>query len=504
MGFRRTLGPDGKPLESVDELPPWRQLIPLGLQHVLALYAGAVAVPLVVGGALIAAGKLNPDDLGYLVTADLFVAGIATLIQSIGFKWFGVRLPLMQGCTFAAVSPMIVIGSQYGVGAIYGSVIASGIFMMLLAPVFAKLVRFFPPLVTGTVILIIGLSLFGVAANWVGGGLITADGAPMENVALAAGTLIFIVLIERFAPDALARISILLGIVLGTLVAIPLGMVNWDKVPNAEWVGVTTPFYFGYPIFEVSAIVSMCIVALVIMTETTGDILAIGEIVEVKIDSRRLADGLRADGLSTVLGGVFNTFPYTAFAQNVGLVSITGVRSRFVATFAGAVLILLGLTPKMGAIVEGIPQPVLGGAGTALFGMVAASGVRTLSTVRFNNRNILVVAISLGVAMIPVVRDSFYNDFPNWFQTIFHSGISAGAITAILLNLLLNSDKQRALYEAEERSTISGHDAVRQNPMVEPFGEAAQIPRQVDHPFEVPQQEDNRHADSEPDPARKS
>ena len=247
MGFRRTLGPDGKPLESVDELPPWRQLIPLGLQHVLALYAGAVAVPLVVGGALIAAGKLNPDDLGYLVTADLFVAGIATLIQSIGFKWFGVRLPLMQGCTFAAVSPMIVIGSQYGVGAIYGSVIASGIFMMLLAPVFAKLVRFFPPLVTGTVILIIGLSLFGVAANWVGGGLITADGAPMKNVALAAGTLLFIVLIERFGPPALARISILLGIVLGTIVAIPLGMVHWDKVPNAEWVGVTTPFYFGYP-----------------------------------------------------------------------------------------------------------------------------------------------------------------------------------------------------------------------------------------------------------------
>ena len=191
-----------------------------------------------------------------------------------------------------------------------------------------------------------------------------------------------------------------------------MGMVHWDKVPNANWVGVTTPFYFGFPIFEISAIISMCIVGLVIMTETTGDILAIGQIVDVKVDQRRLADGLRADGLSTVLGGVFNTFPYTAFAQNVGLVSITGVRSRYVATFAGGVLILLGLTPKMGAIVEGIPQPVLGGAGIALFGMVAASGVRTLSTVKFNNRNILVVAISVGIAMIPVVRDSFYNAFP--------------------------------------------------------------------------------------------
>jgi NCS2 family nucleobase:cation symporter-2 len=304
----------------------------------------------------------------------------------------------------------------------------------------------------------------------------------MKNVALAAGTLIFIVLIERFGPPALARISILLG----TIVAIPLGMVHWDKVPNANWVGVTTPFYFGYPIFQVSAIVSMCIVALVIMTETTGDILAIGQIVDVRIDARRLGDGLRADGLSTVLGGVFNTFPYTAFAQNVGLVSITGVRSRFVATFAGAVLILLGLTPKMGAIVEGIPQPVLGGAGIALFGMVAASGVRTLATVRFNNRNILVVAISLGVAMIPVVRDSFYNDFPDWFQTIFHSGISAGAIVAVSLNLLLNSDKQRAKYESEEGANVSAHDAVRENPQVEPYGEAAPIPRQADHGYQVP------------------
>ncbi|GAA2018933.1 nucleobase:cation symporter-2 family protein [Nakamurella flavida] len=468
------MGADGRPLESVDELPGWRQLIPLGLQHVLAMYAGAVAVPLVVGGALIAAGKLNPDDLGYLVTADLFVAGIATLIQSIGFKWFGVRLPLMQGCTFAAVAPMIVIGSTYGVAAIYGSVIASGVFMMLMAPLFARLVRFFPPLVTGTVILIIGLSLMGVAANWAAGGIVTEDGAEPAGVALAAGVLLFIVLIERFGPPVLARISILLGIVVGTLVAIPFGQAHWTKVGSADWVGVTTPFHFGFPIFEVSAIVSMCIVALVIMTETTGDILAIGEIVDVRIDGGRLADGLRADGLSTVLGGVFNTFPYTAFAQNVGLVSITGVRSRFVATFAGGVLLILGLTPKMGALVEGIPQPVLGGAGIALFGMVAASGVRTLSTVKFNNRNILVVAIALGIAMIPVVRDDFYNAFPTWFKTIFHSGISAGAIVAILLNLLLNSDKQRKQLENEP---LAAYDAVRESPQVEPRGEAARMPQ---------------------------
>ena len=444
----------------VDQVPPLARLAPLGLQHVLAMYAGAVAVPLVVGSALISAGRLAPGDLAYLISADLLVAGIATLIQSLGFWRFGVRLPLMQGCTFAAVSPMIAIGSQYGVTAIYGSVIASGVLMMLLSPVFAKLLRFFPPLVTGTVILIIGLSLMEVAAGWAGGGAGSESfGAPV-NLALAGLTLLLILAIERFAPPALQRLSILLGLVLGTLVAAAFGLADFSGVAEQDWFGVSTPFHFGLPTFEISAIVAMCVVALVIMTETTGDILAIGEIVDKPVQPRQLADGLRADGLSTVIGGVFNTFPYTAFAQNVGLVSLTGVKSRYVATFAGAVLVLLGLLPKLGGIVEGIPQGVLGGAGVALFGMVAASGVRTLSRVRFNNANVLVVAISLGIGLLPTVSPELYSAFPTWFQIIFNSGISAGAITAILLNLLFNSRAmQRKLGTDDE--AYSAHDAVR-------------------------------------------
>ena len=443
----------------VDQIPPLARLAPLGLQHVLAMYAGAVAVPLIVGGAMVQAGKLAASDLPYLISADLFVAGIATLIQSIGFWRFGVRLPLMQGCTFAAVTPMIAIGNQYGITAIYGSVIASGIFMMLLAPVFAKLLRFFPPLVTGTVILIIGLSLMPVAAGWAGGGVASDDfGAPV-NLAFAAATLIIILLIERFAPPAFARLSILLGLVIGTLVAIPFGLADFSHVGDQSWFGVSTPFHFGFPTFQVSAILSMCIVALVIMTETTGDMLAIGEIVDKHIEPRQLADGLRADGLSTVLGGVFNTFPYTAFAQNVGLVSLTGVKSRYVATFAGGVLIILGLLPKLGAVVEGIPVAVLGGAGIALFGMVAASGIRTLGKVHLTNSNILVVAVAVGVGLLPTVNGDIYHAFPVWFQIIFDSGISAGAITAIVLNLLLNSDKANARVKSDGES--SAYDAVR-------------------------------------------
>ncbi|NQX10589.1 purine permease [Microbacteriaceae bacterium VKM Ac-2855] len=444
----------------VDRIPPLARLAPLGLQHVLAMYAGAVAVPLIVGGALIGMGKLEPSALPYLISADLLVAGIATLIQSIGFWRFGVRLPLMQGCTFAAVGPMITIGGEYGITAIYGSVIACGLFMMLLAPVFSKLVRFFPPIVTGTVILIIGVSLMDVAAGWVGGGAGSDDFGNPLDIGFAAGTLLLIILIERFAPPVLQRLSILLGLVIGTIVAIPFGLTDWSGVGDEAWFGIALPFHFGFPTFEVSAIISMCIVGLVIMTETTGDIIAVGEIVDKPVTPQQLSDGLRADGLSTVIGGLFNTFPYTAFAQNVGLVSLTGVKSRFVATFAGGVLVILGLIPALGAVVEGIPVAVLGGAGIALFGMVAASGVRTLSKVKFNNTNILVVAISLGVALLPTVSPEIYAQFPTWFTIIFDSGISAGAIVAILLNLLLNSKGMQAKLGSDD-ADISAHDAVR-------------------------------------------
>lgn len=443
----------------VDQVPPLARLAPLGLQHVLAMYAGAVAVPLVVGGALISAGRLAPGDLPYLISADLLVAGIATLIQSLGFWRFGVRLPLMQGCTFAAVSPMIAIGSQYGVTAIYGSVIAAGLLMILLAPVFAGLLRFFPPLVTGTVILIIGLSLMSVAAGWIGGGSGSPGFGSRVQVVFAGLTLLVILAIERFAPPALQRLSILLGLVIGTLVAIPFGLADFSGAADQSWFGVSTPFHFGLPTFRVSAIIAMAVVALVIMTETTGDMLAVGEIVDRPVQPRQLADGLRADGLSTMLGGVFNTFPYTAFAQNVGLVSLTGVRSRYVATFAGAVLVALGLLPKLGGVVEGIPLGVLGGAGVALFGMVAASGVRTLTRVRFNNANVLVVAISLGVGLLPTVSPTLYARFPTWFQIIFNSGISAGALTAILLNLVFNSRRVQERHGSTDQ--YSAHDAVR-------------------------------------------
>lgn len=423
----------------VDRNPGWGRLFGYGLQHVLAMYAGSVAVPIIVGGAMIAAGEMEPAHLPHLIVADLFVAGIASILQSLGLLRLGSRLPLMQGVSFAAVAPMISIGVQHGITAIYGSVIATGLLMMLIAPFFAKLVRFFPPLVTGTVITIIGLSLMKVCAGWVAGG--SDPNAPGfgegVNFLLAGATLALILLVFALAPKSWRPMAVLLGIIGGTTLAFVLGHVDASHISAAPWVAVPQPFLFGLPTFEIGSIITMLIVGLVIMTETTGDIIAVGEIVDKPADRRTIADGLRADGFSTLLGGIFNTFPYSAFAQNVGLVSMSKVASRYVATMAGAILIVFGLLPKMGEAVAAIPQPVLGGAGLVLFGMVAASGIRTLTSIQLTDTKALIVAVSISLGMLPTVLPTIYSKMPDLLQPLLHSGITAGALAAIILNVIL-------------------------------------------------------------------
>ncbi|MEV6991568.1 nucleobase:cation symporter-2 family protein [Streptomyces sp. NPDC093228] len=446
----------------VDEVPPLRRLAVFGFQHVLAMYAGAVAVPLIVGGAM----KLSAADLAYLIMADLLVCGVATLIQCVGFRRFGARLPIVQGCTFAAVPPMVLIGTTGGgLPAIYGSVIVSGCAIMLLAPVFGGLLHFFPPLVTGTVILIIGLSLLPVAGNWVAGGQGSKDFGEPGNLALAAFVLVVVLGVQRFAPAFPSRIAVLIGIAVGLAVAVPLGFTDFGGVRDADWVGISTPFHFGTPVFRASAIVSTLVVALVTMTETTGDLIAVGELTGRRTEPRSLADGLRADGLSTVLGGVFNTFPYTAYAQNVGLIGMTRVRSRWVVATSGGMLVVLGLLPKLGAVVAAIPAPVLGGAGLVMFGTVAASGLRTLAEVDLKaGHNVTVVAVSLAVGMLPVGVPTVYERFPDWFRTVMNSGISAGSLTAIALNLLFNHRPTRAGSGAPEACGGAGHGEVADRP----------------------------------------
>lgn len=433
----------------VDQMLPLPNLFAYGLQHVLAMYSGAVAVPIIVAQAL----GLTPAQLIHLINADLFTCGIATLLQTVGFWKVGSRIPMIQGVTFASVTPMIMIGQAHGITAIYGSIIIAGLFTFLIAPYFSRLIKLFPPVVTGTIIMMIGITLLPVAVRWIGGGNPSSpDFASPINLFLAAFTLAIVVAIYRCGKGFLSNVSVLIGLICGTVLSIILGVANFSEVSRASWAGIITPFSFGFPTFEAGSIISMIIVMLVVMVETTGDCIAIGEIVGRPVGQGRLAQCLRADGLSTLIGGIFNSFPYTAFAQNVGLIAVTRVKSRFVVAASGIILILLGLFPKMAAVVACIPNAVLGGAGIAMFGMVIASGVRALSRVKFDgNYNLMLVAVSIGMSMIPLTVPTFFQHFPDVAKVICQSGITLGSLTAVILNLLFNGFNT----EAEESKEAS-------------------------------------------------
>jgi NCS2 family nucleobase:cation symporter-2 len=410
----------------------------LGLQHVLVMYAGAVAVPLIVGRAL----ELSPEEVALLVSADLFACGIATLIQSWGLPRVGIRMPVMMGVTFAAVTPMIAMGTNPAIGltGIYGAVILAGLFAFLAAPVIGRLLPLFPPVVTGTIILVIGISLMRVGVNWAAGGVGNPDyGAPLF-LAIAAFVLCVILAITRYATGFVASASVLIGIVAGMIAAAVFGLVDLARVGTAPWFDVVRPFAFGWPTFDLVSALTLCLVMVVVMIESTGMFLALSDITADPVDEARLTKGLRADGLGTIIGGVFNTFPYTSFSQNIGLVGVTGVRSRYVTVVGGFIMLGLGLIPKLAALVEAVPQCVLGGAGLVMFGMVAATGARILGTVDFtNNRNnLFVVAIAVGFGMIPLVAPNFFKQMPHALHPLLESGILLAAIAAVGLNLFFN------------------------------------------------------------------
>jgi uric acid transporter len=417
-------------------LPPW-QMFTVALQHVLVMYAGAIAVPLIIGAAL----KLPKDQIAFLISADLFAVGIATLIQSVGVWKFGIRLPVMMGVTFAAVGPMVAMANAgTGLPTILGAVMASGLFTVLVAPFFSRMLRFFPPVVTGTIITAIGITLLQVGINWAGGGRGVADFGAPRYLTIAFLVLVSIVLINRFFKGFWSNVSVLLGLIIGFALALPAGMVNISGLSDAPWFAVVYPFAFGPPVFEIGPILSLCLVMLVVMVESTGMFLALGELTDRPVGETDLTRGLRTDGIGTLIGGIFNTFPHTSISQNVGLVGMTGVRSRWVVAVAGVILLALGLLPKLATIVASIPVAVLGGAGIAMFGMVAATGIKILAKVNFENRNnLLIVAISLGVSMIPLVAPTFFDQFPHWTAPLTHSGITLGALCAVLLNAVLNT-----------------------------------------------------------------
>ncbi|PAU46291.1 uracil permease [Streptomyces albireticuli] len=412
-----------------------------GFQHVAASYAGVVAPPLVVGAAI----GLPPKEITFLVGAALFTAGIATLLQTIGFWKVGARLPFVNGVSFAGVAPMLAVADAQAdrrdaLPVVYGAVIVAGALGFLLAPYFCRLVRFFPPVVSGTVITLIGITLLPVSFGWIQGGR-TDRPASLTDLGLAGATLVIVLLLRRLLRGFLQQIAILLGLVVGTLIAVPVGAVDLGPTAHAPLIGFPAPFHFGAPQFAVPAIVSMCVLMLVCMTESTADMLALGEIVGREADEEVIARGLRADTLGSAVGPLFNGFANSAFAQNIGLVALTRVRSRFVVATCGLMFLLLGLSPAFASLIAVVPRPVLGGAGIVLFGTVAASGVNVLLKAGLDKGdNILIAATSLGIGLIPVVSRTFYDNsaIPETLKIILDSGVSAGCLTAVVLNLAFN------------------------------------------------------------------
>lgn len=404
----------------------------LGLQHLLAMYSGSILVPIMIAGAL----GYSAEQLTYLISTDIFMCGVATLLQLQLNKYFGIGLPVVLGVAFQSVAPLIIIGQSHGSGAMFGALIASGIYVVLIAGIFSKIANLFPSVVTGSVITTIGLTLIPVAIGNMGNNV---DKPTAQSLILAAVTVLIILLINIFTKGFIKSISILIGLIVGTGIAGAMGLVDLTPVAQAPLVHVPTPFYFGAPKFEFSSIVMMCIIATVSLVESTGVYLALSDITKDKIDSTRLRNGYRAEGLAVLLGGVFNTFPYTGFSQNVGLVKLSGIKTRLPIYYAAGFLVLLGLLPKFGALAQIIPSPVLGGAMLVMFGFVSVQGMQILARVDFEHseHNFLIAAISIS-AGVGLNGSSLFNSLPTSLQMFFSNGIVMASLIAIVLNAILN------------------------------------------------------------------
>ncbi|HGK8115110.1 xanthine permease family protein [Streptococcus pyogenes] len=405
----------------------------LGLQHVLSMYAGSILVPIMIAGAL----GYPARELTYLISTDIFMCGVATFLQLKLTKHTGVGLPVVLGCAFQSVVPLSIIGAQQGSGAMFGALIASGIYVILVAGIFSKIARFFPPIVTGSVITVIGLSLVGVAMGNMGDNV---KEPTAQSMMLSLLTIVIILLVQKFTKGFVKSISILIGLVAGTLVSAMMGLVDTTPVVEASWIHVPTPFYFGMPTFEITSIVMMCIIATVSMVESTGVYLALSDLTNDQLDEKRLRNGYRSEGIAVFLGGLFNTFPYTGFSQNVGLVQISGIKTRRPIYYAAGILVVIGLLPKFGAMAQMIPSPVLGGAMLVLFGMVALQGMQMLNRVDFqkNEYNFIIAAVSIS-AGLGFNGTNLFASLPETAQMFLTNGIVIATLTSVVLNLLLNS-----------------------------------------------------------------
>lgn len=413
----------------MEDKPPIGLSIALAFQHILAAFAGIVAVPLVVGTAV----GLSMEQTTYIISMSLFVAGIATVIQAVGIGPIGGRMPMIMGTDFTFVGPGIAVASTLGLPGYFGATFLGSFVEVILSRFIKPLQKFFPPVVTGTVITSIGLTMIPVAMDWIGGYGVYGEG---RNLILAAIVMIAILVLNQFGNGFISSAAILIGIVIGYVVAGFMGMLDFSAVSQAKWLAFPTPLKMGIA-FNFTALLSFIPAYLVTTVETVGGGILILNACEEEIDGERIAGGVMGDGVGSMIAGIFGAGPNTSFSQNIGIIPLTGVASRFVVAIAGVILMIIGIFPKLAALVNIMPSPVLGGAGVIMFGMIAVGGFKNFQQVNFNKRNSLVLAISMGLGLGVAFRPEILSQLPQQVQIIFSSGMTTATLTAILLNIIL-------------------------------------------------------------------
>ncbi|MBB1463845.1 purine permease [Vibrio sp. SG41-7] len=438
-----------KLLYTLNERPPHGLTFLLALQHMLASIGGIVAVPLIVGASI----GLPNTEIVSLINAALLASGIVTVAQCLGFGPVGIRLPVVMGSSFAFLGVAISIGNEGGVAAIMGSALI-GSFVVIGASFYMDKVRkLFPTVVSGVVVTLIGLTILPVAMNWVGDSPAnTEQFATLPKLFLALISLGIVVGVSVYCKGAVAASAIVIGLAGGYIVALSLGMVDLEQISSAAWVGGPEPFKYGFT-FSASAIISMSLVYIVVIAEATGDFMALGNNCQTQVSGKDLKRGLLGDGLGSTLSSILTAMPLASFSQNVGIVGITGVASRYVVAATGGLLILGGLFPKLAAIAVTIPKPVLGGVGFVMFGMIAYAGIRMLIKAADTKRNALVICVGLASGLAVTFEPRLLQHLPHDLANFLHSGITTGTIMTVLLNLVLpkssRAEEQEALAESQ-------------------------------------------------------
>lgn len=419
----------------VDDNPSLLKKLLFGLQHIFAAFGGIIVVPLVISNVLGFDGKTSTT----LISATILAAGLATIVQARGIGPIGSRVACIMGTDFTFVSPAISVGGVLGLPGIIGASILGAFFEIMLSYFIKPLMKLFPPIVTGTVVCLIGLTLLPVSIDWFAGGVGASDYGSMLNISIAMFVLILTLVLNRYGKGMLSSASILIGMVVGYIICIPLGLVDFTAVKEASWISMPKIFEYGVK-FDLKALIAFIPAYFVTTIETVGCLKAIGETSNVDMNEKRVGAGILADGVGSILGGVVGSFPNTSFSQNVGIISLTKVASKYVAISAGVILVALGFLPKLAGIISSIPNPVLGGVGVVMFGTVAAAGIKTLSRVKLNDRNLLIIATAVALGLGVTFRPEILSQLPEGIRMIFSSGISTGTIVALILNLVLKED----------------------------------------------------------------